>query len=51
MKIADFPEDVMEHYQLREKVSSDGFVYVAINSGMYGLPSLEIWTRSSLNSG
>ena len=48
MKIADFPDDVIEHYQLREKESSDGFVYVAIKRGMYGLPQSGILAQELL---
>jgi hypothetical protein len=38
MKITDIPEEVIEHYNLREKASKDGFVFVEIRQGMYGLP-------------
>jgi hypothetical protein len=38
MKITDIPEEVIEHYNLREKASKDGFVFVEIRRGMYGLP-------------
>jgi hypothetical protein len=48
MKIADFPDDVIEHYQLRDKESSDGFVYVAIKRGMYGLPQSGILAQELL---
>jgi hypothetical protein len=35
--IALLPEDIIEHYQLQEKVL-DGYVYTEICKGMYGLP-------------
>ena len=38
MKLSDIPEDVQEHYKLKEKASKDGFVFVEIRRGMYGLP-------------
>ena len=38
MKIENFPEDVIAHYNLREKVTPDGYVYVECRRGMYGLP-------------
>eukprot|EP00956_Cyclotella_meneghiniana_P045361 scaffold364543_cov146-Cyclotella_meneghiniana.AAC.1 len=38
MKLSDIPEDVQTHYNLREKATKDGFVYVEIRRGMYGLP-------------
>ena len=34
-KLSDFPEKVIEHYNLREKATPDGFVYVTIKRGMY----------------
>ena len=36
--LLNFPENVIEHYNLREKATPDGFVYVAIKRGMYGIP-------------
>jgi hypothetical protein len=35
--IALLPDDIIEHYQLQEKVL-DGYVYMEICKGMYGLP-------------
>jgi hypothetical protein len=34
--IALLPDDIIEHYQLQEKVL-DGYVYMEIRKGMYGL--------------
>ena len=39
LKIDDMPENVIEHYDLRAKATKDGYVYVQINKGMYGLPN------------
>ena len=38
VKLSDIPEEVIEQYKLREKVTSDGFVYMMVVWGMYGLP-------------
>jgi hypothetical protein len=38
MNLADFPEDVIEQYKLKEKANKDGMVFVEIRKGMYGLP-------------
>ena len=38
LKLSDLPEDIVEHYRLAEKVATDGYVYVEIRRGMYGLP-------------
>ena len=37
LKLDDFPEDVIENYKSQNKDTPDGFVYVAIKGGMYGL--------------
>ena len=38
MKLANFPDDVIAHYKLKEKVTKDGFIFCKICKGMYGLP-------------
>ena len=38
IKLTDIPEDVQAHYNLKDKATKDGFVYVKIRRGMYGLP-------------
>jgi len=37
MPIALFPDDIIAHYGLNEKVLN-GYVYMEIRKGMYGLP-------------
>ena len=48
MELSDFPEKVIEHYNLREKVTPDGFLYVVIKRGMYGLPQSVILAQTLL---
>ena len=38
LKLKDLPEIVISHYNLEEKVTTNGWVYVEIKRGMYGLP-------------
>ena len=38
LKLCDIPEDVTKHYNLETKVKTDGYVYIEIRRGMYGLP-------------
>ena len=38
INVRNFPEDVIEHYKLREKVDDKGFLYIKCVCGMYGLP-------------
>jgi hypothetical protein len=37
LKILDMPDDVTEHYKLRDIVTPDGHIYCEIQRGMYGL--------------
>ena len=36
--IAQIPEEIINEYKLRNKVHTDGSVYIEIRKGMYGLP-------------
>ena len=40
--ISSFPDDIIEQYKLQEKVTNNGFVYVRIKKGMYGLKQAAI---------
>ena len=48
MKIETFPEDVIAHYKLREKVDEKGFLYIRVERGMYGLPHAGIIAQKLL---
>ena len=37
MKLDMFPDDVIEEYNLRDKVETNGYVYIKVRKGMYGL--------------
>ena len=38
LKLDNFPDEVIEHYNLRELVDDKGFVITCVDKGMYGLP-------------
>ena len=38
LKLSDLPKNVVQHYNMAEKTTRDGCVYVEIKRGMYGLP-------------
>ena len=48
LRTCHMPEDVIEHYQLRDKVTYDGHVYCEIQKGMYGLPQAGIIAQQLL---
>ena len=37
MHLSDFPQDVIEQYNLTKLANKDGMVFVEIRKGMYGL--------------
>ena len=38
LKLSNLPENVISHYNLKEKVTTYGWLYVEITRGMYGFP-------------
>jgi len=48
LKISDMPDDVIEHYNLREIATPDGFIYCEIQKGMNGLPQAGIIAQALL---
>ena len=48
MKLDTFPEDVIQHYGLREKVDKNGNIYIHLERGMYGLPHAGITAQKLL---
>jgi len=48
MKVRDFPDSVINHYNLQEKATPEGYIYVVIKKGMYGLPQAGILAQELL---
>ena len=48
LKLTNLPEDVIKHYGLKDKATSDGYVYVEIRKGMYGLPQAGLLAQELL---
>ena len=48
IKIDDIPEEIIVEYKLRDKVTTNGHVYVEIQKGMYGLPQAGILAQELL---
>ena len=38
IRINDIPNEIIEEYKLKEKVTTNGSIYIEVNKGMYGLP-------------
>jgi hypothetical protein len=48
LRIADMLEDVIEHYNLRDKATPNGYIYCEAQRGMYGLPQAGIIAQQLL---
>ena len=48
LKLSDMPEDVVEHSNLKTKSTKDGFIFIAIKRGMYGLPQVRLLAQKLL---
>jgi hypothetical protein len=46
--IKHLPQDIIDQYHLNEKVTSDGWVYIEIRKGMYGLKNAAILAYKNL---
>ena len=42
------PMDIIEHYNLRDLITKDGFVFIRIDKGMYGLRNAAILAYDNL---
>ena len=51
MKIELFPEDIIQEYDLRNKVDATGNVHCKVWRGMYGLPQAGIIAQEVLEKG
>ena len=50
LKMSDMPDDIIEHYKLKEKATHDGYVYVEVTKGMYGLPQSGLLAQELLEN-
>ncbi len=46
--IADMPDNIIKHYNLRDKATPDGYIYCKIQNGMYSLPQAGIIAQQLL---
>jgi hypothetical protein len=48
IKIDNVPEEIIKQYNLREKVDNNGYIYIKVKKGMYGLPQAGILAQELL---
>ena len=47
LRLDNFSEDVTAQYNLKDIVTSDGYVYMVVRTGMYGIsPKQDCWPKS-----
>ncbi len=50
LKMADIPKEFIELYNLRQLATPDGYIYVWVQKGMYGLPQAGIIAQQLLET-
>jgi len=48
LKLTDIPEEIIVQYNLRAMATPDGYVYIEISKGMYGLPQAGLLAQQLL---
>ena len=48
LKLDQLPVDVIGQHQLKDKVANDGYVYIEVHKGMYGLPQVGLLAQQLL---
>ena len=48
VRLKYFPQDIIDRYQLQDKVAADGYVYIRIQKGMYGLKEAALLAYNNL---
>ena len=50
ISIKNFPPDIIDFYNLQDKISKDGYIYIRIKKGMYGLKQAAVLAYNNLVS-
>jgi len=48
IRISDIPDEIIKEYNLKEKVTTNGSIYIQVNKGMYGLPQAGLMANELL---
>ena len=48
LRLNELPEDVIEQYKLKDKATPEGYIYVEVRKGMYGLPQAGLLAQELL---
>ena len=48
LRLADIPDGIIEEYKLKDIATAEGFVYIEVRKGMYGLPQAGLLAQQLL---
>ena len=48
LKLSDIPSEIIKIYNIKDKATADGSIYVDIRKGMYGLPQARLTVKELL---
>ncbi len=48
LKLTEIPQEVIDKYKLAQKATKDGYVYIEVRKGMYGLPQAGLLAQQLL---
>ena len=48
MRITDIPDEIVQEYKLKDKVTTEGYIYLEVRKGMYGLPQAGLLAQELL---
>ena len=48
LRLADIPDEIIEEYKLKDIATAEGFVYIEVRKGMYGLPQAGLLAQQLL---
>ena len=48
LRITDIPDEIVQQYKLKDKVTAEGYIYLEVRKGMYGLPQAGLLAQELL---
>jgi len=48
LKLSDIPDEIIQEYKLHNIATPEGYIYIEVNKGMYGLPQAGILAQELL---
>ena len=48
LRITDIPDEIVQEYKWKDKVTAEGYIYLEVRKGMYGLPQAGLLAQELL---